>query len=603
MEKLIKITLTSLGIFISIYLFSQNASICPNHPDIIGQFSMNQPNYHHYIISEEICNQTVNPCCNKDMVFEVMKSNLTYNAPYAPNVPVQNCQETIIEHFGGIVNKIDHTVYKITNYTKSNHFLHPGKVERYVVEVNKRIFVLTIGTGNNDSQIESWLNEISLSVNIVWGQVNEALKTSIKQRLDTMNCNTEIPHTLFLLDVSGSMNQNNKIDMAKQAAIGALAQIETEGQAHNLSPEVGLMVFSGDCAMTPTRFVQPFTPQLNIVRTTITALPQPTGGTPLPQAVQTACGTLLQRMALVNQSQGAIILLSDGESTCGEIRPPDVYAHGRPGQAQVPPNAKVKIHTIGFDILPGSKAARDLQYLATSTGGRYFHAQDAYQLDRAFQKANRVFSPISFPMLNNAPLALVDSFFVGLAHFQKGAYGQARTALRAYTEQVPADPAGQYNLGQCLEALDLSKAAAAHYAKYLHLHPEAADSTLLIKQIGLLQKDHEVFCKYITEYVASDLQYLQGHYDRIKNGTGETLSQEFLAYLQEKQPFYLELPARLGREGDAGLQAAVENLADRFALAEEEATANGNTWDINGIGKISSVYIGLKQLLVKLKGP
>ena len=76
------------------------------------------------------------------------------------------------------------------------------------------------------------------------------------------------------------------------------------------------------------------------------------------------------------EQKATVILVSDGEETCNA----DPCALGKELEAA---GVDFTAHVIGFDIQKGSKADRQLQCLAANTGGRYVHARNAAELDKA----------------------------------------------------------------------------------------------------------------------------------------------------------------------------------------------------------------------------
>ena len=137
---------------------------------------------------------------------------------------------------------------------------------------------------------------------------------------------------------------------------------------------------------------------------------------------------------------GSVIVLSDGESTCGPIRPKQIYAYQSNASANYP--SWLKFHTVGFDIPPGSAAERDLQYLASSSGGKYFNAKDDYQLTRAFQRVTQTYIPL--PVQNSSAKAQ-DLAQLGSEALLDENFPNALSYWTDYHEAYPDDHAGLYN--------------------------------------------------------------------------------------------------------------------------------------------------------------
>ena len=182
---------------------------------------------------------------------------------------------------------------------------------------------------------------------------------------------------LLLIDTSGSMgdavgtaNPEVKIEVAKQAAVGALGRAAGSG-----SVEVAVLAFSGDCGH-PVPQYQDFTRDVALLTRFIGNL-QPSGGTPMATALQVA-----NEFMSTNGSAGAgdrmIMLLADGQNDCGDIDQ---------ALAELKASGVIFRHeTVGFGITPNSQAADDLRKIATQTGGSYHHASDASQLADVFME-------------------------------------------------------------------------------------------------------------------------------------------------------------------------------------------------------------------------
>jgi Ca-activated chloride channel family protein len=103
----------------------------------------------------------------------------------------------------------------------------------------------------------------------------------------------------------------------------------------------------------------------------------PSGKTPLAEAVQKAADVLQFRT-----KPGTVILLTDGEETCG----------GTPcelGKKLAAEGAELTVHVIGFRMTAfwtGGQSAIDVRCLAESTGGLYIGTNSQEELVEAFQK-------------------------------------------------------------------------------------------------------------------------------------------------------------------------------------------------------------------------
>lgn len=173
------------------------------------------------------------------------------------------------------------------------------------------------------------------------------------------------PEVLFVLDVSGSMgNQTGgvvKLEAAKNSVHTIAPTLSSKGI------NLGLMHFSG-CGNV-SRALDPGPNNEGRISQIVNSL-SPGGGTPLAQALRQA-GRQLQG----GSGEKRIVLLSDGEETCG----------GDPvAVASQFASSSLKIHVIGFDV--GSGAASQLRKIAAAGGGKFSQAQNAQQLRDVFEK-------------------------------------------------------------------------------------------------------------------------------------------------------------------------------------------------------------------------
>jgi Mg-chelatase subunit ChlD/lysophospholipase L1-like esterase len=169
---------------------------------------------------------------------------------------------------------------------------------------------------------------------------------------------------LMVVDVSGSM-AGSKLDQAKQAlttSVDALAP----GQG------AGLRSYAGSCG-DRGRLLVPIAPDnRDNLRGAITSLTAG-GGTPTPDALLGAATDLAPV-----QGPKAIILVSDGQSTCGNPCPTAQSIKDQQG-------IDFKVHTVGFQA---PEAAEDeLACIARVTGGQYVPATDADGLADAIGSA------------------------------------------------------------------------------------------------------------------------------------------------------------------------------------------------------------------------
>lgn len=183
---------------------------------------------------------------------------------------------------------------------------------------------------------------------------------------------------MMLIDVSLSMEADdvtpNRLEAAKHAAETFVDEVDPD-------VEVGLISFSG----TVSTDVTPTLDRTQLKRA-ISAL-QLGEGTAIGDAIAAGVQTL-QSGQLSDVSPGALVVLSDGETTRG--RPTDVGA-------QIAAGAKVPVYTIAFGTANGVITNPDdgsldpvpvkldeLQGAADATGGKAYVAPSAEELAKAY---------------------------------------------------------------------------------------------------------------------------------------------------------------------------------------------------------------------------
>jgi Mg-chelatase subunit ChlD len=429
---------------------------------------------------------------------------------------------------------------------------------------------------------------------IVLGYVARDLKDLINSQIPTtttLPLTSKIP-TLFLFDVSGSMSENGKIGQARDAGLDALKEMREN--AGPPSP-VSIMTFSGDiCGGKVTQKILNFTGNLAEAENTMRLrLPVPNGGTPLPQAKDAAYNDLLGYLdANGSFPEGRIVLLSDGQSTCGAIRPPNVYSIRRTDiLISRLGSSRIRFLTIGFDVPPGSAAERDLQYLASESGGKYYNAADRKQLIRAFQKQLRRFLPRS---CNSASADMT----AGMRAFAELDYPAALEAFRRYSAANPGDWCGAYNLALAYEANDRYKKAADTYQLYLRNVPNAPDRVKIEQRIVQLRQDYLDQLDYYAGLMQSDVDYLKRYYQSVFNRSSSDLAEEFSGFVYEKRDFYANLPeileidARWLSNDAKDISSSIDVLVKRRKLA---------TFDRDAVSLLTTPISLIEELAGRLR--
>ncbi len=162
----------------------------------------------------------------------------------------------------------------------------------------------------------------------------------------------------------GQISGKPKIQIAREV-IGNLMKDWDE------TLQLGLSAYGhrrkGDCGDIQTLIPLGKADPKRVVKT-VNAL-KPKGKTPLSEAVKRAANELKYK-----EEQAIVILVSDGEETCN-ANPCEV------GKALAAAGVDFTTHVVGFDIAKSKQAG--LRCLAKNTGGSFFAAKDAGELQKA----------------------------------------------------------------------------------------------------------------------------------------------------------------------------------------------------------------------------
>lgn len=193
------------------------------------------------------------------------------------------------------------------------------------------------------------------------------------------------------LDTSGSMDEEVptssgsgttiKIDAAKSAVLDLIDKSDP-------AQELGLITYPGGSATiegcssgevkVPVRKIEKTSASL-AVRSVSAG-----GDTPTSAALFRAAEILEQRGSL----RGVIVLVSDGQSNCGETSVCDTAKELRDR------GFELTVNSVGFDIATDSEAAKELRCVSSTTGGAYLEAGDAEGLRDQIAKAAGAFISI-----------------------------------------------------------------------------------------------------------------------------------------------------------------------------------------------------------------
>lgn len=198
-------------------------------------------------------------------------------------------------------------------------------------------------------------------------------------------------NVMLVLDASGSMwgqiEGRSKIEIAREAVAGLTARWRAEDA-------LGLMAYGhrrkGDCADIET-LIDVGTLNAEQYLATVNAL-NPKGMTPLSQAVIDAAAALRS-----SEQKATVILVSDGEETCN-LDPCEI------GRSLEREGIDFTAHVIGFDVTQAQHQAQ-LRCLAENTGGRYFNARDAHELEIALGGAVQASTQPALPPASASVMA------------------------------------------------------------------------------------------------------------------------------------------------------------------------------------------------------
>jgi Mg-chelatase subunit ChlD len=296
----------------------------------------------------------------------------------------------------------------------------------------------------------------------------DAARADAKRKRDPLVENS----FLILIDTSGSMGDNNKMENAKTAARQAV-------RTATVSTEFAVWAFGGGCGGGAVWQVVGFTSDQTKLLSGIDSL-TPSGGTPMYIAVGVAVDVVAKQ---AKGKQRTVVLLSDGADSC------------RDQQAAVSnavKTSKIPVTTIGFDVDTNKQAQDDMTNLSTLSGGRSFSASaaDPKEIVRAFSEAMlpSLVKPLD-PAAQAGGPAVQQSFNDGQAMLMQRNLPGALAKFQDAAKLAPQSPAVNYNLSLLYEANDQLIPAVNSAAMYLQLSPNAPDKADVQARIGNIQDE------------------------------------------------------------------------------------------------------------------
>jgi Mg-chelatase subunit ChlD len=224
----------------------------------------------------------------------------------------------------------------------------------------------------------------------------------VQERPKDDESSEDLHKSIFIIfDTSSSMNEvldgsvgRKKIDIAKASLLDLLGSLERDGAYKQI--EWAIMIFNG-CGVS---VVQNFTTSVERVREKVSLL-RASGKTPLATALRRS----REYAYRARSPQFDIVLLSDGEETCGgnpiqearEINDvlkfnfSSIFDVLLPSEAEATgPGTKrnnISLNVIGFDVRSDKDIESQLRKIALAAKGNYYSAGNVKELTYALKKA------------------------------------------------------------------------------------------------------------------------------------------------------------------------------------------------------------------------
>jgi Mg-chelatase subunit ChlD len=278
---------------------------------------------------------------------------------------------------------------------------------------------------------------------------------------------------VLLIDTSGSMGQNNKIENAKAAARAAVRNASK-------TTEIAVMHFDGGCGVGAVRTASDFTTNVNQLLQAIDTL-KPGGGTPMYIATAVAVEYAKARVEKRLTKSAIVVLMSDGGDTC---RGDQAKAAASISTSNIP------VNTIGYDVGGDQNAVKDLSNLAAMTNGRNYSATtaDPKEIVNAFKIALLPSLFKDFDVAGGSS-AVQSHFDMAKTAVKQQDLNGATFQLQQAQRLAPDSPAVSYNLALVNEANDKPLAAIRSAENYLRLAPNALDRADVEGRIEQMRKE------------------------------------------------------------------------------------------------------------------
>ena|GEM_PF-2925979 len=184
----------------------------------------------------------------------------------------------------------------------------------------------------------------------------------------------------FVVDASGSMKQKTdgvtQIDAARAALEEALREVPAGSRVALRAYGHRVAQTDKDNSCKDTQLLVPFSDNNKSELVAVAGKLTPLGYTPIAYSLL----QVITDFPVEREGRKVIILLSDGEETCGG------YPAGTVKQ-MLAQGFEVKVFTVGFNV--DSKARKQLEEVASVSGGEYFDARSAKDLKVALIEATK----------------------------------------------------------------------------------------------------------------------------------------------------------------------------------------------------------------------
>lgn len=283
----------------------------------------------------------------------------------------------------------------------------PAKVENIGLRVPFFDRIRAIDTQSHASTTsKKWLKIIALIV--IWILV--LLACAKPQRIGDPITLPKDGRDLFVaFDISMSMVENRmRVENNRLTRLEVVRYILGEFVQRRKGDRVGLILFGSNAYLQ-----SPLTFDLATVHQYINEAQAGFAGP--STAIGDAIGLAVKRLKDRPEGRRVLILFTDGENNAGEVLPRRA--------ADLAEQAGVKIYTVGFGESSRSLDEQTLQYAATKTGGEYFRARSAQELNGIYnyidelepvEQEENVFRPVITYFYYPLIAALIVSLMVAL---------------------------------------------------------------------------------------------------------------------------------------------------------------------------------------------